>query len=89
MPITKETKAELIKKFGGNSKNTGSPEAQIAILSDRILYLTEHFKTHKKDFLSRYGLLKLVGKRRRLLDYLKHTSVSQYQQIVSDLGLRK
>ena len=89
MPITKETKAELIKKFGGNSKNTGSPEAQIAILSDRILYLSVHFKNNIKDFLSRYCLLKLVGKLRRLLDYLKHTSVSQYQQIVSDLGLRK
>jgi small subunit ribosomal protein S15 len=87
--LTKETKTELIESHRTHESDTGSPEVQIAILTNRIQYLTEHFKIHSKDHHSRQGLLKMVGKRRRLLDYLKRNSFSRYQQIIGKLGLRK
>ena len=89
MPLHGERKAELIEKFRQHESDTGSPEVQVALLTDRITYLTEHFKTHKKDHHSRRGLLKLVGQRRRLLDYLKKNNVERYRNIVKALGLRK
>ena len=87
--ITKERKAELIEKFGKTGSDTGTPEVQIAIFSDRINELTEHLKTHKKDHSTRRGLLKLVGKRRRLLNYLMSTDISRYRAIIAELGIRK
>ena len=89
MSITQERKTELIGKFGREEKDTGSPEVQVAILTERIVNLTEHLKTHKKDFHSRRGLLIMVGQRRRMLDYLKSKSVERYQTIISELGLRR
>ncbi|PHS27376.1 MAG: 30S ribosomal protein S15 [Robiginitomaculum sp.] len=89
MSITTERKAELIKKFAQTKGDTGSPEVQVAILSDRILTLTEHFKMHKKDNHSRRGLLKMVSQRRRLLDYLKRENLSRYQALIKELGLRR
>jgi len=89
MPLLTERKAELIGKFATHQGDTGSPEVQIALLSERIGYLTEHFKTHIKDHHSRRGLLKLVSKRKRLLDYLKRTSVERYRKVVTALNLRK
>jgi small subunit ribosomal protein S15 len=89
MSVTKEGKQELIAGHRLHEKDTGSPEVQIALLSDRITMLTEHFKEHKKDFHSRAGLLKLVGKRRRLLDYLKHKDQARYKSIITKLGIRK
>jgi len=89
MALTKETKSELINKFKRSDTDTGSPEVQIAILTERINYLTEHFKFHKKDYSSRRGLLKLVNQRRKLLDYLKENSFSRYKDIIGKLGLRK
>ena len=89
MSITQERKTELIGKFGRQEGDTGSPEVQIAILTERIVNLTEHLKTHKKDFHSRRGLLIMVGQRRRMLDYLKSKSVERYQTIISELGLRR
>lgn len=82
-------KNEIIEKFKTHPTDTGSSEVQIALLTDRIQYLTEHFKVHKKDHHSRQGLLKLVGQRRSLLDYLKKKDVAKYRQILQDLGLRK
>ncbi|MDA3864681.1 MAG: 30S ribosomal protein S15 [Deltaproteobacteria bacterium] len=82
-------KKEIIEKFKIHEKDTGSPEVQIALLTDRILHLTEHFKTHKKDYHSRRGLLILVGKRRRLLDYLKKKDFERYLKIRKSLGLRR
>ncbi len=87
--LTKELKQDVIKKYGKNEKDTGSPEVQIALLTERIKYLTEHFKTHTKDFHSRRGLLMLVGKRRRLLDYLKREDIERYRKIIEELGIRK
>jgi len=84
-----EAKKEIIEKFKLHDSDTGSPEVQVAILSNRINYLTEHFKVHKKDHHSRRGLLKLVGQRRRLLNYLKRRDVKRYQKIIKELGLRK
>ena len=84
-----EKKQEVIKKFQGHEKDTGSAEVQIALLTTRIIYLTEHFRSHKKDFHSRTGLLKMVGERRSLLRYLRNSSVSRYNKLVSELGLRK
>jgi small subunit ribosomal protein S15 len=84
-----EKKASIIEKFRIHSSDTGSPEVQIALLSERIGYLTEHFKVHKKDHHSRRGLLKLVGQRRRLLDYLKSKNVDRYKTIITELGIRK
>ena len=85
----KERKTGLIGKYRTHETDTGSPEVQVALLSARITELTEHFKTHKKDHHSRRGLLKLVGQRRRLLDYLKRKNADRYKQIVASLGLRK
>jgi small subunit ribosomal protein S15 len=89
MSITAEKKAELIKTYARGEGDTGSPEVQVAILSARILTLTEHFKEHKKDNHSRRGLLAMVAQRRSLLDYLKKKDVSRYQAIVEKLGLRR
>lgn len=87
--ITKERKAELIEQFGKTGSDTGTPEVQIAIFSTRISELTEHLKTHPKDHSTRRGLLKLVGKRRRLLNYLMATDISRYRSIIAELGIRK
>ncbi|MCQ2604352.1 MAG: 30S ribosomal protein S15 [Spirochaetia bacterium] len=87
--LTKEEKLELVSKFGGNEKNTGATEVQIAIFTQRINELTEHFKIHKKDHNSRRGLLKLVGQRRKLLQYLKRTNLDKYRELIKELGLRK
>jgi small subunit ribosomal protein S15 len=84
-----EKKQEVIKKFQGHEKDTGSPEVQIALLTTRIIYLTEHFRSHKKDFHSRRGLLKIVNQRRKLLDYLKSKDVARYKKILEELNLRK
>ena len=89
MVLTTEAKKEIIEKFKLHGKDTGSPEVQIALLSNRIAYLTDHFKNHKKDHHSRRGLLKLVGQRRKLLNYLKKSDLSRYQQIIKELGIRK
>ena len=89
MVLTTEDKKEIIEKFKLHGKDTGSSEVQIALLSNRISYLTEHFKTHKKDHHSRRGLLKLVGQRRKLLNYLKKSDLNRYQQIIKDLSIRK
>ena len=89
MALTNERKASIIETHKIHSGDTGSPEVQIALLSDRIEYLTEHFKAHGKDHHSRQGLLKIVGKRRRLLDYLKETDPERYRDILRKLGIRK
>ncbi|MBW2066119.1 MAG: 30S ribosomal protein S15 [Deltaproteobacteria bacterium] len=89
MALTPETKKVIIERFKIHEKDTGSSEVQIALLSNRINYLTDHFKVHKKDHHSRRGLLKLVGQRRRLLNYLKRTDKERYQRIIKELGLRK
>ncbi|MDA8159782.1 MAG: 30S ribosomal protein S15 [Desulfobacteraceae bacterium] len=89
MTLQAEQKKELIEKFGHHQGDTGSPEVQIALLSGRISYLTEHFKAHKKDHHSRRGLLKLVGQRRRLLNYLKTINVERYRGVIQALGIRK
>ena len=89
MPTTKQQKTELITNYATHTGDTGSPEVQIALLSNRITYLTEHFKSHAKDHHSRRGLLKLVGRRRRLLDYLKKTDLERYRTIIDKLGIRK
>ena len=89
MPLHTEKKAELITKFQTHEGDTGSPEVQIALLTERIGYLTEHFKTHLKDHHSRRGLLKMVSKRRRLLSYLKSSSLDRYRKTVTALNLRK
>ena len=89
MALTRESKGSIIDEFRIHPSDTGSPEVQIAILSERISYLTEHFKTHKKDHASRRGLLKLVGRRRRLLDYLKRHELGRYKEVIQKLGLRK
>jgi small subunit ribosomal protein S15 len=89
LSTTKEQKSDLINSYRVHDSDTGSPEVQIALLSNRITYLTEHFKLHAKDHHSRRGLLKLVGRRRRLLDYLKKTDVTRYRSIIDKLGIRK
>jgi|TARA_B100001094_G_C17608156_1_gene519888 small subunit ribosomal protein S15 len=89
MSITNEKKAELIKQYGQKEGDTGSPEVQVAILTTRILNLTEHLKTHKKDFHSRRGLLIMVGQRRRLLDYLRSRDENRYTDLIHKLGLRR
>ena len=89
MTTTKQQKTELITSFATHDSDTGSPEVQIALLSNHITYLTEHFKSHAKDHHSRRGLLKLVGRRRRLLDNLKKTDVERYRTIIDKLGIRK
>ena len=89
MVLTPQTKKEIIEKFKTSEKDTGSPEVQIALLSNRIQYLTDHFKIHKKDHHSRRGLLKLVGQRRRLLNYLRKRNVERYKNVIQELGIRK
>ncbi|OPL19518.1 MAG: 30S ribosomal protein S15 [Candidatus Aegiribacteria sp. MLS_C] len=89
MSITAERKAELIKQFGENEKDTGRAEVQIAILTERIKTLTEHSKLHGKDHNSRRGLLQLVGQRRKLLNYLSNRDIERYRSIVQELGLRR
>lgn len=84
-----ERKHEIIENFKTHDTDTGSSEVQIALLSDRITYLTEHFKTHKKDHHSRRGLLKIVGQRRRLLKYLKQNDINKYRTLIQELGIRK
>lgn len=88
MTISKERKAELIKQYGKDEKDSGSASVQVAILSERIRELTEHMKTHPKDFHTRRGLLMLVGKRRRLLSYIKGQSVEAYRDLIKSLGIR-
>ncbi|MDI6795408.1 MAG: 30S ribosomal protein S15 [Desulfatibacillaceae bacterium] len=89
MVLTPDNKKVVIEKYKRHEADTGSPEVQVALLTNRIEYLTEHFKTHKKDHHSRRGLLKLVGQRRRLLNYLKNKDVHRYRAIIAELGLRK
>ena len=89
MSISEERKQALIKEYATTDGDTGSPEVQVAILTDRILYLTEHMKTHKKDFASRRGLLKMVGQRRHLLDYLRKGDEQAYKDLIAKLGLRR
>ena len=89
MSITQEKKAELVKEFGKNNKDSGSSAVQVAILSERIRNLTEHLKTHKKDFGSRRGLLAMVGQRRSLLDYIKTGNQEAYKALIEKLGLRR
>lgn len=89
MSITADRKAELIKEHATHEGDTGSPEVQVAILSERILNLTEHLKVHQKDFASRRGLLMMVGQRRRLLDYVRKNDHGRYQHLIERLGLRR
>ena len=89
MPLTKEGKQELVRKFGRTETDTGSAEVQIALLSHRIGELTEHLRVHRKDRHSRRGLLMLVGRRRRLLDYLARKDVESYRGVIKELGLRR
>ena len=89
MELAQEKTQETIEKFRLHNTDTGSPEVQVALISYRITYLTEHLRTHKKDHHSRVGLLKLVGKRRRLLDYLKRGEFQRYQTLIQRLGIRR
>ncbi len=89
MALTKEDKLGLIKKFGSSESDTGKTEVQVAILTERIKYLTEHLKTHKKDHHTRRGLLKLVGQRRRLLNYLMKKDIARYRRLIAELGIRR
>jgi small subunit ribosomal protein S15 len=89
MALLREAKIELIKQYRQHETDSGSPEVQIAVLTNRITYLTEHFKLHKKDHHSRRGLLLLVGRRRRLLDYLRGVSGTRYRAVIERLGIRK
>ena len=89
MPVAKETKEKIVGEYKLHDSDTGSPQVQIALLTTRIVELTEHFKTHKKDHHSRRGLLKMVSQRRRLLDYLKRKNIEQYHDVVNRLGLRR
>lgn len=89
MSLSAESKNELIQSYRTHDADTGSPEVQIALLTQKIQHLTEHFKVHSKDHHSRQGLLKMVGKRRRLLDYLMKKDIGRYQEIIARLGLRK
>lgn len=89
MTLKADDKQELVGKFGKHDKDTGSPEVQVALLTSRITYLTEHFKSHKKDHHSRRGLLKLVGQRKSLLKYLMKKDVERYRDIIKKLGIRK
>ncbi|HET6921760.1 MAG TPA: 30S ribosomal protein S15 [Anaeromyxobacteraceae bacterium] len=89
MALVATKKTEVVAKYRRHDKDTGSPEVQVALLTERIAYLTEHFKTHKKDHHSRRGLLKLVGQRRRLLDYLRTVDAARYKSLIDQLGIRK
>ncbi len=88
MAVTKERKAELVAKYGKDEKDSGSADVQVALLTERIKGLTEHMKTHPKDFHTRRGLLMLVGKRRRLLSYIKARDIEQYRALIKSLGIR-
>lgn len=89
MPLARESKTELMNRYRTHPKDTGSPEVQIALLSERISYLTEHFRSHRKDHASRRGLLMMVGKRKRLLEYLRRKNAERYQKLIERLGIRK
>lgn len=89
MAMTKEDKLEVVEKFGASGSDTGKTEVQIAMLTERIKYLTEHLRVHKKDHHSRRGLLKLVGQRRRLLRYLSKSDITRYREVIRELGLRR
>ena len=89
MALTQEEKSKVIEQYQQGASDTGSPEIQIALLSKRIEFLSEHFSTHKKDHHSRHGLLKMVNTRRKLLDYLKKKNIDRYQSLISSLGLRR
>ncbi len=89
MSITKDRKAELVQEFGDGAADTGSPEAQVAILTERITNLTEHLKSHRQDNHSRRGLLLMVGKRRRLLDYIRRRDEQKYRTLIGKLGIRR
>lgn len=89
MAVLQERTKDIVQKYRQHDTDTGSPEVQIALLTDRIVYLTEHFKVHKKDHHSRRGLLKLVGQRRRLLDYVKRRDFARYKSIIERLSIRK
>lgn len=89
MVMNAETKLKVIEDFKRGDGDTGSPEVQVALLTERITYLTDHFKEHKKDFHSRTGLLKMVGQRRKLLNYLKNKDITRYRELIQRLGLRK
>jgi small subunit ribosomal protein S15 len=89
MSITQERKRDVMQDFATKTNDTGSPEVQVAVLTERITNLTEHLKMHKKDFASRRGLLMMVGRRRRLLDYLRRKEQSRYQTLIERLGLRR
>ena len=88
MTISKERKAELTAQFGKNTQDTGNSKVQVAILTERIRELTEHMKSHQKDFHTRRGLLMLVGKRRRLLSYIKKNDINEYRELIAQLGIR-
>jgi small subunit ribosomal protein S15 len=89
MALVPAQTAEILGKHGNHAKDSGSPQAQVALLTARLNYLNEHFKTHPKDHHSRTGLMKLVGTRRRLLDYLHRTNADAYKKLIADLGIRK
>ena len=89
MPLTRDSKSTLIERYRVHPKDSGSPEVQIAVLTERITYLNEHFRVHRKDHSSRRGLLTMVGKRRRLLEYLKRRDADRYRQVIERLGIRK
>ena len=89
MSITKEKKAEIFQKYGKTANNTGAAESQIALFTERINSLTEHLKIHKKDFSTQYGLYKLVGKRRKQLNYLSARDIQRYRSLIKELGIRK
>jgi len=89
MPLTRESKANVITSYRVHATDTGSPEVQVALLSQRINYLTEHFRVHRKDHASRRGLLIMVGKRKRLLEYLKRQGPERYKRVIESLGIRK
>lgn len=89
MALTKEMKAEIVKKYGKNAQDTGTPEVQVALLTARINDLTPHFEKFSKDHHSRVGLLRMVGKRRRLLDYLQEKDIERYRKLIADLQIRK
>ena len=88
MAVTKDRKAELIKQYGKDEKDSGSPQVQVALLTERIRQLTDHMKSHQKDFHTRRGLLMLVGKRRRLLSYIKANDIEEYRTLIASLGIR-
>jgi small subunit ribosomal protein S15 len=89
MALVTQRKQEVVQKYRRHDSDTGSPEVQVALITERITYLTDHFKTHKKDHHSRRGLLMLVGQRRRLLDYLRTVDVNRYKNLIEQLGIRK